>query len=71
MQDILANELDEEFEGSLQISSVQNMPGDLETVIFLVDKEHQNPLQKDQIWKYSSSCSCTGRKFRHAQVFHQ
>ena len=36
-------------EGSVsQISSVQNMPGDLETIMFLVDSEHQNPLQKNQ-----------------------
>ena len=47
------DELDEELEGSLQISSVQKIHlaarrGDLETVTFLVDREHQNPLQKDQ-----------------------
>ena len=70
------DELDEEFEGSLQISRVQNIRvaarrEDLETLMFLVDKEHQNPLQKDQIWRYCSSCSCTRRKFRLAQVLHQ
>ena len=47
------DELDEELEGSLQISSVQKIHlaarrGDLETVMFLVDREDQNPLQKDQ-----------------------
>ena len=54
IQDILSNELDEldeEFEGSLQISSVQNIHlaarrEDLETVMFL--KEPQNPLKKDK-----------------------
>ena len=49
----MANELDEEFEGSLQISSAQNIHlaarrGDLEAVIFLMDKDPQNPLQKDK-----------------------
>ena len=47
------DELDEEFEGSLQISSPQNIHvaarrGDLETVMSLVDKECQNPLKKDK-----------------------
>ena len=56
IQDILSNELDgldKEFEGSPQISSVQNIHPvtrrrDLETVVFLVDKERQNPLQRDK-----------------------
>ena len=50
----------EEFESTLEISSGQlitgNRPelhlaamrGDLETVRLLTDKEHQNPLQKDE-----------------------
>jgi len=43
--------------------------GDLDTVRFLTEEEHQNPLQKDEKGDmHCSSCSCRGREFRHAQA---